>query len=47
VTVSAGVADLETAGGPERLFRLADQSLYRAKQGGRDRVVVAGTRPAG
>jgi diguanylate cyclase (GGDEF)-like protein len=41
VTVSAGVCDLEAAGGStETLVRLADEALYAAKQGGRDRCVL-------
>jgi diguanylate cyclase (GGDEF)-like protein len=39
VTVSAGVAALTDAESrPDQLFELADQALYRAKQGGRNRV---------
>jgi diguanylate cyclase (GGDEF)-like protein len=43
VTVSAGVAGT-TGGGcrPDELFRLADEALYRAKTGGRNRVEVHG-----
>ena len=41
MTVSAGVCDLEAAGGStETLVRLADEALYAAKQGGRDRCVL-------
>ena len=41
VTLSAGCASLACAGacGVTELIRLADQRLYRAKGGGRDRVV--------
>lgn len=39
VTVSAGVASLADEGcKPDELFELADQALYRAKDGGRNRV---------
>ena len=39
LTVSAGVASLADDGcKPDELFELADQALYRAKQGGRNRV---------
>ena len=41
ITVSAGVAALADPGcAPDQLFELADQALYRAKQGGRNRVEV-------
>ena len=41
VTVSAGVASLAEPGcRPDEVFELADQALYRAKEGGRNRVEV-------
>jgi two-component system chemotaxis response regulator CheY len=41
LTVSAGVAGLDNSvTSPEELFELADQALYRAKAGGRNRVEV-------
>jgi two-component system, cell cycle response regulator len=43
ITVSAGVAAMdETCRRPDQLFELADQALYRAKDGGRNRVEVHG-----
>lgn len=42
LTVSAGVATGDPAQGPpETVFERADRALYLAKEGGRDRVVVA------
>jgi diguanylate cyclase (GGDEF)-like protein len=41
VTVSLGVAQFEPGDDAERLFRRADQRLYRAKEQGRNRVVAA------
>lgn len=38
VTVSVGVADLATAGSPQRMIEVADLMLYRAKAEGRDLV---------
>jgi two-component system cell cycle response regulator len=40
VTVSVGIATWEQET-PEELLRRADQALYRAKEGGRDRVMAA------
>ncbi len=42
VTVSIGVAALESGQGAEAFFTAADGALYSAKHGGRNRVVVAG-----
>jgi diguanylate cyclase (GGDEF)-like protein len=43
VTVSGGVAALDdTLSAPEQVFELADQALYRAKAGGRNRIEVHG-----
>lgn len=41
VTVSMGVADLTTSSSAQAAVALADQALYRAKQGGRNRVCAA------
>ena len=38
-TVSLGVATLEDDASPEELYKRADERLYEAKQGGRNRVV--------
>lgn len=40
VTASVGVAEVRPACDFQRLYRLADEALYDAKRGGRDRVVV-------
>ncbi len=41
VTVSVGVADREAAGAaPDKVLRAADRALYRAKDGGRNRVLT-------
>ena len=46
VTVSCGVAAyMEGMGASDFLVAAADQALYTAKDGGRDRVVVAGSDP--
>ncbi len=42
VTVSIGVAEGGHAEGWERMVDLADTALYRAKEGGRDRVEAGG-----
>jgi diguanylate cyclase (GGDEF)-like protein len=41
VTASIGVAVAEPTWGAEQLVAAADAALYRAKRGGRDRVVAA------
>jgi diguanylate cyclase (GGDEF)-like protein len=43
VTISVGIADLESAvANPDDLIARADARLYKAKQGGRNRVVAEG-----
>lgn len=42
VTMSFGVASISDSLDRTRLIRSADEALYRAKAGGRDRVVLAG-----
>ncbi|MBI5268899.1 MAG: GGDEF domain-containing protein [Burkholderiales bacterium] len=46
VTASLGVADAREAAGAQALLTLADQRLYAAKLGGRDRVVAGEPMPA-
>ncbi|MFO8140596.1 MAG: diguanylate cyclase [Marinobacter sp.] len=41
LTVSAGVAELNTKEPPEQLFRRADKALYQSKAAGRDTVTLA------
>jgi len=46
LTLSAGVAALEPGSRSRELVSLADQALYLAKNGGRNRIVVAGPEAA-
>lgn len=46
VTVSIGVAEVGPGDDADDLLRRADAAMYKAKVGGRDRVVVAGVMPA-
>ena len=41
VTFSAGIADVFACGDPRAALRAADAALYRAKQEGRNRIVIA------
>ncbi len=42
VTLSVGVAERRVGDDQDQLLRRADHALYRAKEGGRDRVIVDG-----
>ena len=43
VTISAGVVAWSEGGNSDALLRVVDRALYRAKQSGRNRVVLADT----
>ena len=44
VTATFGVSQYQVDGGIEDTLRNADKAMYRGKQAGRDRVVMAGDR---
>ncbi len=46
VTASFGITDSTTCSSPDDVIQVADQALYAAKQGGRDRVEVSLSRRA-
>ncbi len=46
LSISAGVGVSEGLQSPEELLKAADQSLYSAKEHGRNQVVIAGEEPA-
>ena len=46
ITASFGLADYEAYPGPAALVARADKALYRAKQSGRNQVIVAPTTAA-
>ena len=46
VTVSIGIADCSQSEDTGNAFRRADEALYQAKQGGRNRCIAAPSRTA-
>jgi diguanylate cyclase (GGDEF)-like protein len=46
VTASIGIADSSASEDTAQIFKRADEALYRAKQGGRNRCVIAAPLPA-
>ena len=46
ITASFGLADYEADPGPAALVARADEAMYRAKQSGRNQVIVAPTTAA-
>ncbi len=47
VTVSIGIADSRAREDTALTFKRADEALYRAKEGGRNRCIIAGPTPTG
>ena len=43
ITFSAGVAQLQSGESQESIFKRADEALYRAKKGGKNQIVMAGS----